>query len=68
MQGDSNDKASLEKAMSGATAVFAVTSYWEKMDGELETQQGKNMADAAKVSVASPSPRPDLLPASTDDD
>ncbi|TPX15520.1 uncharacterized protein E0L32_004500 [Thyridium curvatum] len=49
--GDSNDKASLEKAMSGATAVFAVTNYWEKMDGELETQQGKNMADAAKTTT-----------------
>lgn len=43
-----NDKSSLVKAMTGASAVFAVTNYWEKMDMKLEIQQGKNLVDAAK--------------------
>lgn len=34
--------------MTGAAAVFTMTNYWEKMDMELEIQQGKNLADAAK--------------------
>lgn len=37
------------KALKGSYAVFAVTNYWEKMDDKLEIQQGKNLADAAKV-------------------
>lgn len=45
---DTNDKTSLVKAMNGASAVYAVTNYWEKMDQELEIQQGKNIVDAAK--------------------
>ncbi|KAI4170950.1 MAG: hypothetical protein LQ343_004608 [Gyalolechia ehrenbergii] len=28
--------------------VYAVTNYWEKMDHELELQQGKNIADVCK--------------------
>lgn len=28
--------------------MFTMTNYWEKMDMELEIQQGKNLADAAK--------------------
>lgn len=48
MQADLNDKRSLVKAMTGAAAVFTMTNYWEKMDMELEIQQGKNLADAAK--------------------
>lgn len=47
-QADLNDKPSLVKAMTGAAAVFTMTNYWEKMDMELEIQQGKNLADAAK--------------------
>lgn len=34
--------------MTGASAVFTMTNYWEKMDMQLEIQQGKNLADAAK--------------------
>lgn len=34
--------------MTGASAVFTVTNYWEKLDMRLEIQQGKNLADAAK--------------------
>lgn len=36
------------KAMTGAFAVFTVTNYWEKMDMQLEIDQGKRLADAAK--------------------
>lgn len=42
-----DDSASLEKAMTGAYAVFAVTNYWEKLDAQLEEAQGKRLADAA---------------------
>lgn len=49
IQADVGDKASLVKAMTGASAVFAMTNYWDKADMELEIQQGKNLADAAKV-------------------
>ena len=45
-----NVKATLVEAFRGAYAVFAVTNYWEKMDTNLEIQQGKNLADAAVVS------------------
>lgn len=45
-----NSKESLEKALKGAYAVFAVTNYWEKMDEELELNQGKLIADVALVS------------------
>ncbi|KAK9364509.1 NmrA-like family-domain-containing protein [Lipomyces kononenkoae] len=34
--------------MTGATAVYAVTNYWETMDKQVEFQQGKNLVDAAK--------------------
>ncbi|KAI4179159.1 MAG: hypothetical protein L6R41_008000 [Letrouitia leprolyta] len=47
--GDINDKASLTRALQGAHSVYAVTNYWEKMDAELELQQGKNIADVCKV-------------------
>ncbi|KAL7942486.1 NmrA-like family domain-containing protein [Trichoderma barbatum] len=41
-----DDKSSLLKAFSGATAVFAVTNYWEHMNVDIEIQQGKNIVDA----------------------
>ena len=44
-----NDKASLVKAFTGATAAFGVTNYWETMSIEAEIQQGRNLVDAAKV-------------------
>lgn len=34
--------------MTGAYAVFAMTNYWDKMDMQLEIDQGKRLADAAK--------------------
>jgi uncharacterized protein YbjT (DUF2867 family) len=49
-QANVDDKESLLKAFKGAYAVFAVTNYWDKLDHELEFQQGKNLADAALVS------------------
>ncbi|KAI0976875.1 hypothetical protein F4678DRAFT_414930 [Xylaria arbuscula] len=45
---DLNDKTTLVKAVAGSDTVFAVTNYWEKLDMELEEQQGRNIADAAK--------------------
>ncbi|KAK8858378.1 hypothetical protein IAR55_002605 [Kwoniella newhampshirensis] len=47
---DLADKASLVKAFEGAYAVFSVTDYWATLDKSIELQQGKNVADAAKVS------------------
>lgn len=49
------DKASLERAFSGAHGVFAITNFWDGMatgkplgaDGEVK--QGKNLVDAAKA-------------------
>lgn len=46
---DLNNKDSLVKAFKGSYAVFAVTNYWESLDMQVEIQQGKNIADAAKV-------------------
>lgn len=46
-----DDSASVAKAVEGAYGVFAVTDYWATMDGAGEIKQGKNMADAAKVSL-----------------
>lgn len=46
---DINSKDQIKSALQGAFAVFAVTNYWEKMDAELETKQGRNVADLAKV-------------------
>lgn len=43
-----NDGESLLKAVTGASAVFGVTNYWEKMDHDLEYEQGKKLADAVK--------------------
>lgn len=51
-QADLNDKASLVRAMENSAAVFALTNYWDKMDRDLEVQQGRNLADAAKASKA----------------
>ncbi|KAK1834591.1 NAD(P)-binding protein [Podospora conica] len=52
---DFNDEASLVKAFEGASAVFAVTNWWESLftgksqwqSGEIEEQQGMNLALAA---------------------
>ncbi|EHA49387.1 hypothetical protein MCOR27_001382 [Pyricularia oryzae] len=45
---DMDDKESVFKAVAGSHTVFSVTNYWEKLSKDGETQQGKNIADAAK--------------------
>ena len=56
--GDINDTESLKHAFHGAYAVFSMTNYWEKMDAELEYNQGKTIADLAKVEENTPSHTP----------
>src|SRR5947207_11214925 len=46
VQGDMDDRASLEHAMRGAYGVFSVQDFWS-VGAKREVQQGKNMADAA---------------------
>lgn len=48
-QADLNDPSTLKPALEGAYAVYAVTNYWEKADANVEMQQGKAIADEAKV-------------------
>ncbi len=43
-----DDKESLAKAFKGAYGAFCVTFFWEHFSPENETQQAKNMAEAAK--------------------
>ena len=49
VKADMEDAASVKHALEGSHAVFAVTNYWEKASKELEIQQGKTIADAAKA-------------------
>jgi len=46
VQGDLDDRASLDRALDGVTAVFSVQNVWEHGD-EAEVRQGKALADAA---------------------
>ncbi|KAF2685404.1 NAD(P)-binding protein [Lentithecium fluviatile CBS 122367] len=48
IQADLNSKDSILSAISGSSAVFGVTNYWEKGTLEHEVMQGRNLADAAK--------------------
>jgi uncharacterized protein YbjT (DUF2867 family) len=43
-----NEPASLQAAISGSYAVFAVTNYWEDQSKETEVRQGKSIADSSK--------------------
>ncbi len=48
VQGDMEDRSSMERALEGAYGVFSVQNFWETgYDGEV--QQGKTVADAAKA-------------------
>jgi hypothetical protein len=54
VQADSNDVESLKRAFAGTHAIYALTNYFEAVPVEgiersmdIETQQGKNLADAA---------------------
>lgn len=46
---DVDDVESLKKAFEGAYGVFGVTFFWDHVSGERETQQGRNIAEAAKA-------------------
>jgi uncharacterized protein YbjT (DUF2867 family) len=48
VQGDMEDRASLERALDGASAVFSVQNFWEA-GAEGEVRQGRTLADAAKA-------------------
>ncbi|WP_394841892.1 NmrA/HSCARG family protein [Pendulispora brunnea] len=45
---NTDDRASLERAFSGAHGAFCVTNFWEHVSPERETAQGANMAFAAR--------------------
>jgi uncharacterized protein YbjT (DUF2867 family) len=47
---DLDNTESLKKAFSGAYGVFAVTNFWEHFSPEKETEQARNIADAALAS------------------
>jgi len=48
VQGDMEDRSSMERALEGAYGIFSVQNFWESgYDGEV--QQGKGVADAAKA-------------------
>ncbi|XP_049624462.1 nmrA-like family domain-containing protein 1 [Suncus etruscus] len=48
MQGDQDDEASMERALTGAYATFIVTNFWENCSQAQEVKQGKQLADVAK--------------------
>lgn len=49
VQGDLNDRASLDRALSGVNAVFSVQDFWAKGVGYAgEVKQGLNLANAAQ--------------------
>lgn len=49
VQGDVDDPESLKRAFAGAYGVFGVTFFWDHFSPAKETQQAKNIADAAKA-------------------
>jgi hypothetical protein len=49
VKADLDDKDSLRLALKDVYAVFAVTNWQEVLNKEKEIQQGKNVADVAKV-------------------
>ncbi|EFE32332.1 NmrA family transcriptional regulator, putative [Trichophyton benhamiae CBS 112371] len=53
VKADLNSKESLIEAFKGAYAVYAVTNFWETGSAETEIRQGKNIADAAKLTGVS---------------
>ena len=49
VKADIDDVESLTKAFEGAYGAFGVTFFWDHLSGERETQEGKNIAEAAKA-------------------
>lgn len=45
VQASLDDPESCKKALSGSYGVFLVTNFWDSMDGERETTQGKAVVD-----------------------
>ena len=48
VQGDMEDRSSIDRVLEGAYGVFSVQNFWET-DYDHEVQQGKIVADAAKM-------------------
>src|SRR5215216_3722844 len=48
VQGDMEDRSSMERALEGAYGIFSVQNFWES-GYDREVQQGKMVADAAKA-------------------
>lgn len=46
VEAEASDRDSLSAALKGAYGAFANTQFWEKLDGNLELEQGKNIAEA----------------------
>lgn len=51
VRADLDDPESLKRAFDAAHGVYCVTNYWEHFSPEKETQQGKNLAEAAKAAA-----------------
>ena len=51
VQGDMEDRSSIDRVLEGAYGVFSMQNYWEA-GYDLEVQQGKTVADAAKAAGA----------------
>jgi uncharacterized protein YbjT (DUF2867 family) len=49
VEGDTDDEASIERALKGAYGLFALTNFWEHFSPERELSQARNMAQAAKA-------------------
>lgn len=49
VKADLDDAASLGKAMAGAYGAYCVTNFWEHFSPQRETQQAKNLAEAARA-------------------
>lgn len=49
VQGDVDDRASMERAFNGAHGAYLVTFFWSHFSPEKETAQARAMADAAKA-------------------
>ena len=47
VQADLNNASSLQKAVEGSYAVFAITDFWSLMSKDAEVKQGRNIAKAA---------------------
>lgn len=52
VQADMDDKESLGRAFSGAYGAFCVTNFWETFSPEVEKNQARNLAEAAKAAGA----------------